>query len=182
MSNQILKCILKKIESISDDMTTTSGGGGSVQKIADSLAAVEVFKLCLVDDINNDGSNLIPFVRLITVDEKGTASILANFLPDLLTTYNPINPKDPDSIGTELKGKTGYVELSSGTWSPTPLVTSFTLRVKGTSNGSTLTDSFGITTTLDDNEVVSFDWHGELTDGVPVLTINGIIKITYTSY
>ena len=155
----------------------------------ESLAFKEV---CKLDDVDGDGTNLVPYVQYVSLNADGTTTIIANYNSDFSGQYTPNNPVDPSSVGLPANGKSGLLILDSGSWSPSGLVKSFTYSVEGLAtdttqftftNGGTYTDSFGVITNIPDGHTATWSWEDVLSDAAPVITVGTkSIIINYTSY
>lgn len=145
--------------------------------LCDEDNVVDTIKQCLVDDVNGDGTNLVPFVRYVSLKVDGTTEVIADYNSTLTGPYVAVNAVDPGTLGLPASGRSGRVEVN-GVWSPTSLMKSYTIRA---TSASSYTDSNNITTPIITGEVVtwSFDNQGvDLIDNSPVF--NGEAVITYT--
>jgi len=126
-------------------------------------------QVCMVDDVNNNLSLLVPYIKIISVNPTtGAITTIGNYDYNY-APYSPTNPLLASSIGTTPILKQGRTRLVGGTWSPTSLIKSYTIRVK--TGTPTFTDSFGETTSLETGEVITFGEAVDLMDTVPILTV-----------
>lgn len=130
------------------------------------------------DDVAGDGSNIVTYFTVNRSHQTLGLSIDVGTFTDetQATAYVPVNPVDCSSIGVAAVRKEGRLEISGGTWSPTPLTVSYTIRVADiadTNTPPTFTDSFGNVTSLEAGESLTFD-HGDdlLSDGLATVTAN----------
>lgn len=154
---------------------------------------VDTIKQCMVDDVNGDGSVLVPYVRYVALNLDGTTTIIANYTSTYTGSYTPTSPTDPNSVGLPASGKAGQIILAAGSsWQPTALVKSFAYRVENAAtdntqftytNGGTFTDSYANVTQIPDGHSASWDFASVESDGVPVVTAGtAAILINYTSF
>lgn len=79
-------------------------------------------QICLCDDVNGDGSNIVPFVRVIEYVEGGTVQIFGDFTPDYSAPYSATNPVDCNSIGSPTNsGIRGLDVPPSQVWASLPV-------------------------------------------------------------
>jgi hypothetical protein len=148
------------------------------------------FKLCYIDDTASDGSNLVEFVRIISIDSTGTATAIGDFLPDLVTPYTVIGTVETsETIGSpaEIKQLMATVE-DGGTWSPTSLVRSYSfivVTVGDINTPPTYTDSNSNSTDLliGESGTFSLDGEADLMETTPTFSTNtgDLIRINYTT-
>lgn len=150
----------------------------------------DIKTICKCDDTLNDQTVIVTYVEAyFQTYENGvvTNTPIGNFTDETLSTaYTVIGTAiDCDTLGVNAKGKYGFTTIESGTWSPSALTESFTLRVRAQTGTVTFLDSFGLTTTLDNGEVVSWTkpTNVEFSDATPVLTagVGESVRVTYTN-
>jgi hypothetical protein len=142
-------------------------------------------KRCRVDDVNGDGTSLIPFTDIVSYNSDGTQSVLAEYNSNG-TAYISINSLDPNSVGLPATGKAGMRSIvNGGNWSPNGLISSFAFHIDGTSDGSSFLDSDNVLTTdLPDSFQAFWDFSGNLSDTTPVVTSGPTARIiiNYTTF
>lgn len=142
---------------------------------------------CGCDDIAGDGSNIQQYIEVYAraVGDSGIAAqLLGTFTDKTMTTpYVPINGVDCKTLGEPAVTKQGRMELLGGSWSPRPLMTSYTLRVASIANPMlppTFQDSTGNVTALELGEVVSFTNDAEFIDLLPIVTTSAGDRVVVT--
>ena len=153
------------------------------------IAFQEIKQTCLIDDVNGDQSDLVKYVDACLIQVSGndvTSNNLGSFTDSTLKTrYNPVNPVDPESLGTTARVRQGRVEISGATWSPNDLIRSYSVVSRVVTNPvspPTFTDSFGNVTNLPISVEVGYSHDLDLLDSAPVVTVPADDKviITYT--
>lgn len=129
-------------------------------------------EICMIDNVNNDFTLLKPYIKLVSVNPTtGVVTEIGNYDYNY-NSYTPLFPLLASSVGTTPVLKQGRTRLLSGTWSPTALMKSYTIRVKTAATlPPTFTDSFLETTLLEQGETLTFGNDTDLMDITPVLTI-----------
>lgn len=125
---------------------------------------VSVDIVCLIDDVNGDGTVLVSYVEAYAVRDNGlavTSTLIGTFTDSTLQmVYTPQGTRTlPCDVGVAAQTLQRRLKLNGAgdTWSPTAAVQSYTVRVATV--GATLptfTDSAGTTTELELGEVLSY--------------------------
>jgi len=182
-----------KYDEVTDTWNYTKTDGTAVVENVDFVSCPDVTNAdirhkCFIDDVNGNGSELVPYVYAysVGVNQAGNGIVstpLGLFEDECFENgYTLQGLPDLPPAQFDLGEKSGRIILTdANTWSPPLNVTSYTIRVRDTANGSTYTDSNGNTTPLDDFEVVTYTFNSK-TDSLPVVRpMNGAeIVITYT--
>ncbi len=161
----------------------TPVNGGICDNIG--VEVIDQIKRCMVDDVNGDGTLLVPYTEYIALNSDGSTTSIITFNGTLTGPYTPTNGVDPNTLGVPANGKAGMVRISNGvSWSPDSTIKDFAYSINGVSNGSSFLDSNGnLTTNLPDGHNASWNFNGLLSDGVPVITAGNPseIIINYTT-
>jgi len=128
-----------------------------------TAAEIKCFEMC--DDVNGDFTSITTFYEISLVYYDGTflqKVDLGSFLDtDGQTPYVPINPLPCSDIGRDIIESQGRVVLQGGSWSPSPIIKSYTIRVDVVANEANppqFTDSFGNTTPLFEGETFGYSF------------------------
>lgn len=125
---------------------------------------VDVQSICLIDDVNGDGSVLVSYVESYAIRDNGLA-VSSTFIgtfedATLQVPYTVLGTRTlPCDVGAAARTLQRRLKLTGAgdNWSPTAAVQSYTIRVA--SVGATLptfTDSVGTVTELELGEVLSY--------------------------
>lgn len=58
-------------------------------------------ELCLCDDVNNDGTEVVTFKRIVEIDSLGDIEVIGDYKDDYSGEYNPSHVKLCDDIGSD---------------------------------------------------------------------------------
>ena len=155
---------------------------------SESGDAIEL--VTFIDDTLNNGSVLVEFVRIATIDNSGVVTIASDYTSDLSAPYTVLGTAYlPGQIGTTGEIKWGIGDIVGiGTFSPSALAVSVSYSVTAVGNIATpptITDSFANVRTLSvgNNGSFSRDQETDLMDTTPVIETfdaGDIIEINYT--
>lgn len=68
---------------------------------AGDLAAGIKLTVCRCDDVNGDKTEIVSYVRVVSIADDGTVTVVGEYLPDFSAAYTPVNPIDCDDIGED---------------------------------------------------------------------------------
>jgi len=152
----------------------------------DTTIGNEIESVCLCDDVNDDGSTIVEFIRIISIDVSGgIASTVGDFTPDYSSTYTTLGTVSTcGSIGSPVVGlNQGRDLLNSNTgdvWTrPSALVQSVSVKavtILDAGNPPTITDYRNITSDLVAGDFE--DWECQVDDGANVLAGTFTINIS----
>lgn len=128
---------------------------------------VEFVENCLLDDVNGDGSLLVPYVEVVrretAYDGTITNTTVGTYTDGTLNTpYTPTNPVDPATLGNEIASYGSGKERVTGpynNYTPTPTTYLTSVTVTVISGPVTITDSFGTVSTMDTGQ--TFTWNAQ---------------------
>ncbi len=130
-----------------DRIVTAICKGSSTQETS------KVVTVCMIDDVNGNGTLLVPYVSLISIDlDTQVITPIGNFTSDYSSSYTPTNGVNAGAIGTTLgASQHRYTIDGIGSWNrpnPTTSVTVMVLAVGDNLNPPTVSDGGGTTTDL----------------------------------
>ena len=160
------------------------------------LPELEICDECWIDDVNGDGSNLVGFIRRTsTIIDRDSGTKTRTVLLDLTvdaatkteTVYNATNPVPCSEVGAQPQGLLARREtvVGPGAWSaPTQEILDFLFTgIQGT---ATVTDSAGITSTLNAGETYGDQAVRLKLFFTPVPTLNvpagSVVNVAWTEY
>lgn len=149
----------------------------------------ELVVQCLYDDVNGDGSELVPYIVATAITFGPNGNLISNAVGTftdrtLSTVYVPVGtPVEPDSVGSDAVTTQHSTIVSNGqAWSPSSLTKQWSARIDAVGAGVNFTDSDGNTRTLVQGEVIGFEIETLQADTSPIIvtTPGAIVVVTYT--
>jgi hypothetical protein len=153
--------------------------------------SLNVYQRCLCDDVNGDGSLIVPFVQFYTYDHvNNVIAFTGSFTNDLSAPYVPVNAVDCETIGSVLTVSQQREHFNGVfVWNRPANTQSVTVKVRSVGNSvtpPTVTDQSGRVTPLyagdsdtwsiNDNENLFLNGGFTVTGNHP----NDVITILYT--
>lgn len=171
--------------------TVAAPGAGTFTFGECSTSAAQVFKRCLCDDVNGDGSLIVNYVQFYQYDPgSNSITVTGNWNEDLTALYVPVNATDCNAIGAPQQIVQRRQDLTGVTAWVRPInVQSLTIKVRRVGdvlNPPTITDNNGTTTPLFIGDVETWsvlDTEALLLQGAFTITLNNVndhITIIYT--
>ena len=119
-----------------DQQTNAVVGSLPAGAIPCQTAAEQLESVVLCDDVNGDGSLIVPFVRVVSVNaDTGVVMIVGQYTPDYSASYSPTNPVACGSIGNDVFYRQQRIALQGvGLWSRPSMVVRVTVTVVAVGN------------------------------------------------
>lgn len=135
----------------------------------------ELREVCYVDDVNGDGTLLVPFTKVYELDSTNECWVFKFQYPDsdITTKYTVLGVETrAEETGAAAQESQNRIVLENGAgWIAPALTTGYTIKAIN-ADGGTFTDSEAVTTPLINNDTIAYntDLQSPLKSGASVTT------------